>query len=420
MKRLHLLIVAGVLLTSSSVWASSPDLAAATSSAPMAAIKWGLVTTCFCLGILRILASEALDGQLRLNWMSLIMRLLCVCIFLTCAGSIQGSIWKGAQSLGDNLLPGPTLYDVNSALYERAAAFKEVRQAEAQQQREAQQRAEGVDFDVPFEMRQTLSEKGLLLAKSIGSSVVNAIGSAPLFEPYTLFMGFLENIALSIFFFLYKFIQQAQECIMLFLAAMAPFLITPSIIPGVNSWSSWVKLVLCVALWPVVAGFMIKGQMMSVASVMAGPSGTGGSLSTFISSDAKNLFINMDSLNLLGQAVIYGFMILSSPFIASAVVYGGGHALGMGLSMATSTATRMAMAPAKIVKGAGGAAGRTAFNGGGGGGGGNGSDGGGGGGGYSPKPTSWNHPGNAIYGLRTYTDSAAGAPSTRYLPRKPL
>lgn len=278
-----------------------------TDTPTMVVAKWGMVTICFTLGILRQISSEALDGELRLQWGHLLMRLLFVILLLHSAGTIQGAIWGAAKSVGDGLLPGPTLWDVNVAIHEKIETMK----AEREQ---------------PAEEESALSDMN---PTKWPAKVMNIV--------FGTMLQALEQLALSIFFILYKFLQAAQNCVMMFLAAMVPFIFPPSIIPGVNSWSAWLKMVISVALWPVVAGFLIKGQMTAAAGWFAGPVGaSGGGIEGAMSGDVKNLFLNMDSLGLFAQAIVYGFMILSSPFLSAALVYGSAQALGTGASMLMS------------------------------------------------------------------------------------
>ncbi|QQR81248.1 MAG: conjugal transfer protein TraG N-terminal domain-containing protein [Deltaproteobacteria bacterium] len=275
-----------------------------TDTPTMTVAKWGMVTICFTLGILRQISSEALDGELRLQWGHLLMRLLFVILLIQSAGAIQGSIWGAAKSIGDGLLPGPTLWDMNVAIQQKIETMKEERA-------------------LPQEEETSLSD---MSPTKWPAKMMNVVFG-------TMLQG-LEQIALSLFFILYKFLQSAQNCVMMFLAGMVPFVFPPSIIPGVNSWASWLKMVISVALWPVVAGFLIKGQMVAAAGWFAGPAGaSSGGLEGAMSGDVKNLFLNMDSLGMFAEAVVYGFMILSSPFISSALVYGSANALSTGASL---------------------------------------------------------------------------------------
>ncbi|HEX5037918.1 MAG TPA: hypothetical protein VFX30_12235 [bacterium] len=279
----------------------------ATASDGMGLAKWGMIATCFSLGILRQLASGALDGDLRLAWGHLLARLLFVILFVSSAGVIQGSIWGAGQSIGESLLPGPTLVDMNLALHERVKSIQEAKAAEAEK--------------TASETEESALDK--LNPAKLATKMINLVFG-------TMMQG-LEMLALSVFFIAYKFLQSAQNSVMMFLAAMVPFIIPPSVIPGVNTWSSWLKMVISVALWPVVAGFLIKGHLSSAAEWLAGPSSdTGGAIEGLMSGDVKNLFINMDSLGLLAEALVYAFMLLSAPFLSAALVYGSATALGTG------------------------------------------------------------------------------------------
>lgn len=279
----------------------------ATSSEGMHLAKWGMIATCFSLGILRQLASAALDGDLRLGWGHLLARLLFVILFVSSAGMIQGSIWGAGQSIGEGLLPGPTLVDMNLALNDRIKTLQEAKAAEEEKTASTSEES-------------TLDK---LNPANLATKMINLVFG-------TMMQG-LEMLALSLFFIAYKFLQSAQNSVMMFLAAMVPFVIPPSIIPGVNTWSSWLKMVISVALWPVVAGFLIKGHLSSAAQWLAGPSSdSGGAIEGLMSGDIKNLFINMDSLGLLAESIVYAFMLLSAPFLSAALVYGSAAALGTG------------------------------------------------------------------------------------------
>lgn len=298
----------------------------ATASTGMGIAKWGMITTCFSLGILRQLASGALDGDMRLKWGQLLARLLFVILFVSSAGSIQGSIWGAGKSIGESLLPGPTLVDMNLALQDRVAKLQEAKATKADE---------------------TASDSGgsaldKLNPANLATKMLNLVFG-------TMMQG-LEMLALSLFFIAYKFLQSAQNSVMMFLAAMVPFVIPPSIIPGVNTWSSWLKMVISVALWPVVAGFLIKGHLSSAAEWLAGPSSSsGGAVEGLLSGNISNLFINMDSLGLLAESVVYAFMLLSAPFLSAALVYGSASALGAG------AATLMAGGMAHLQRGIHGA-----------------------------------------------------------------
>lgn len=285
-------------------------LSSATSSVGMGVAKWGMITTCFLLGILRQLASGALDGDFRLGWGQLLARLLFVILFVSSAGAIQGSVWGAGQSIGESLLPGPTLVDMNLALQNRVTKLQEAKTAKAD---EADATTEGSVLDK-------------LNPATLATKMINLVFG-------TMMQG-LEMLALSVFFIAYKFLQSAQNSVMMFLAAMAPIVIPPSIIPGVNTWSSWLKMVISVALWPVVAGFLIKGHLSSAAAWLAGPSSSsGGGFEGLLSGNVSNLFLNMDSLGLLAESIVYAFMLLSAPFLSAALVYGSAGALGAGASL---------------------------------------------------------------------------------------
>lgn len=269
------------------------------------AAKWSMMGICFMIGILSQLASLATAGEVRMNWGQLVARLLAVMLFVQSAGSIQGFIWGSAEGIGNSLMPGPTLSDINTGFMNRVQKMRT-------------DRAQTPASSGEVTMGSVLTDPKLMF-----SILADAVMQA------------FEHISLTIFFLAYKLLQSAQKVVMMFLAGMAPFILPPSIIPGINSWSSWLKMVISVALWPVVAGFMIKGQFMTAADWLSGTS-SGGAVTGMFSSSSSNFFINMDGLQLLAESIFYALMFLASPFISSALVYGGSNVFSAGAAIVLS------------------------------------------------------------------------------------
>ena len=142
------------------------------------------------------------------------------------------------------------------------------------------------------------------------------------------FLLMIEQFALSVYYFAYSWFQAVYRVLMNFLAFMAPMMIATSIIPGVRGFIHWLQLVVCVALWPAISSFFLQQHFESAITLLGGSYG------------------DMNPLQLLAEAVIYGIFLLATPFISAAVVYGSAQAFAMGAGFLLSAgplavATRM-------------------------------------------------------------------------------
>ncbi|PJA18315.1 MAG: hypothetical protein COX62_08885 [Deltaproteobacteria bacterium CG_4_10_14_0_2_um_filter_43_8] len=217
----------------------------------------------------------------------LIMRFFLVALALLSAKYIQDFLWSYGQHLSDSILPGPSLSELNESLEKRSLALQ-------------------------------LQQHDIS-----GKSAIFALGGFFNFVGYVLVMT-LEHISLTAFFFAYKWFQAMHEVVMTFLAVVGPFMISASIIPGINGFTNWLKFVVSVSLWPFVASFFLKAHLLSAIHFL------GNSDISILSNNAANLFVNMDALQLMAESCLFGFFLLATPFISAALVNGSANAFAAG------------------------------------------------------------------------------------------
>jgi len=280
--------------------AATELIAASQGSGTVQLISGSLVFICLLIAILSQLASGATGEGFRFNWQHVLVRFFAVIMLMQAAGSIQGYIWSAGKSIGDSLLPGPTIAEIHGSLKERIERLQAERQADS-----ASEDGDG-----------SIIDQGLESLKSwIGDFFVYSV----------------ESFCVTLIYLNYQWLRSMQSVFMALLAAMAPLILPASIIPGVNTWSSWLKMVISVALWPVIAGFLIKAHVNTMGDFISGGS--------VLAGNANNLFLNMDTIGLLTQAIFFMLIMFSTPAIAGALVYGsaGVFATGAGLLMSVPT-----------------------------------------------------------------------------------
>ena len=253
-------------------------------------IRGSLIALCLAIAFLVMAVSISLSSEGDgLSLSSLMIRFFFVALALLSAKYIQNFLWSYGQHLSDTILPGPSIADLNETLEKRSLALR------LQQQ------------DIS------------------GKNVIQALGGFFNFIGYILVMT-LEHISLTAFFLAYKWFQSMHEVVMTFLAVVAPFMISATIIPGINGFSNWLNFVISVALWPFVASFFLKAHLLSAINYL------GNADHSIFSGDASNLFLNMDALQLLAESCLFGFFLLATPFIATALVNGSANAFAVGSS----------------------------------------------------------------------------------------
>lgn len=277
----------GLLLIASTANAADPITSAASDST-MTAIRGGMICLCLIIAILTIAVKSSLDGS-DIQVSHVVHRLLFVVLALMAAGKIQGFIWGTGESIANHFLPGPGIEDLEQTLQDRVNKM---------------QLDNGNFKDTP--------------------SITNVTGILNYIAYHALML--IESGALTLFFLIFKLFKAVQHVVMMFLGAMAPFMISASIIPGVNGFTNWLKLVICVALWPVVAAFFLKAHLMSATALIGGASGP------IFGQDAGS-YLNMDALQLLSESLIFAVFILATPFVSMAIVSGSAGAFSAGSSL---------------------------------------------------------------------------------------
>lgn len=299
----------------------------AQSSAVVTAVSTSLILICFLIAIISQISTGAQEGQIRLNWPQVLMRLFAVIIFIQAAGPIQGYLWNTGKDLGKSILPGPTIADIHGSLKERVDRLR-------LQQRDASEREGRYQDSKSKSILDTAISAGLGV---LGNWITN------------IFVYGIESLAITVMYFGNHWLLSVQAALMSLLAALAPIVFPASIIPGINTWSNWLKLVVSIALWPVISGFLIKAHVFVMSEFI----GTG----SIIGANANNLFINMDTLSLLGESIFFLIIMFSTPAIAVALVHGaaGPFATGAGLLLSSAGIVGMSKkaavtAPRAIIK----------------------------------------------------------------------
>jgi|GEM_PF-7000718 len=252
----------------------------------MTTIRGSMIALCLAIAFITIAVKASLEGEaIRIN--HLVFRLIFVVIALMAAGRIQGFVWGMGESIADHFLPGPSL----------------------------------------GEMHQTLEDRVIQMQAENGSfNDINPITNTTGFFNFVAFqvLLFLESAALTLYFFVFGWFKAMHHVVMMFLGAMAPFMICATIIPGVKGFTNWLKLVVSVALWPVVASFFLKSHLVSAISSL------GGSEDIVFTSDTSSFYLNIDSLQMFSESCLFGIFLLATPLIASAIVSGSANAFAAG------------------------------------------------------------------------------------------
>lgn len=256
------------------------------SNGTMTVVRGSMIALCLAIAFVTVAVKSSLDGE-AVNISHLAMRLIFVVVALMAAGKIQGFIWGMGESVADNFLPGPSLQDLHQTL----------------QQKVDQMQAEHGTFE------------------NI-NPITNTTGFLN-FIAYQVLL-FLESGALTIYFLVFKWFKAMHHVVMMFLAAIAPFMITATIIPGVKGFTNWLKLVVTVSLWPVVASFFLKSHLISATNYF------GGSSQPVFTPDVSNFYLNMDSLQMFSESCLFGIFLLATPLIASAIVSGSASVFAAG------------------------------------------------------------------------------------------
>ncbi len=271
-------IVIGVVLFASIAYAADgPDN---DMNGTITTVRNGMIAICLAIAFVTVAIRANLDGgEIRVS--QVVFRMFMVVLALMAAGRIQGFIGGLGQSLADNLLPGSSIEQLQETLQQRVQTMQ----------------AQNGNF------KEDLSITDV-------SGILNRV-------VYYVMMA-LESGALTIYFLIFKWFQVMHHVVMSFLAAIAPFMITASIIPGINGFGNWVKLVISVSLWPAIASFFLKSHLMSATTYL-------GTVGQDLSS-----YTSMDALQLLSEALLFAFFMLATPFLSSAIVSGSASAFSVG------------------------------------------------------------------------------------------
>ncbi|PJC63900.1 MAG: hypothetical protein CO021_06980, partial [Deltaproteobacteria bacterium CG_4_9_14_0_2_um_filter_42_21] len=161
-------------------------------------VRGSLIALCLGIAFLVMAVRVTLSPD-EFSFSHLIMRFFLVALALLSAKYIQDFLWSYGQHLSDSILPGPSLSELNESLEKRSLALQ-------------------------------LQQHDIS-----GKSAIFALGGFFNFVGYVLVMT-LEHISLTAFFFAYKWFQAMHEVVMTFLAVVGPFMISASIIPGINGF----------------------------------------------------------------------------------------------------------------------------------------------------------------------------------------
>ena len=243
-------------------------------------VRNSMVALCLAIAFVTIAIRANLQGG-EIQVSQVVFRMFIVVLALMAAGRIQGFIWGMGESLANNFLPGPSIEELQQTLQDRVQTL----------------RTQNGNF-----------KEDLSLTDVDG--ILNRIA-------YYVLMA-LESGALTIYFLIFKWFQVMHRVVMTFLAAMAPFMITASIIPGINGFGNWVKLVISVSLWPAIASFFLKSHLMSAATYLGSVGPDFGS------------YTSMDALQLLSEALLFAFFMVATPFLSSAIVSGSAGVFSVG------------------------------------------------------------------------------------------
>ena len=265
----------------------------------MTVIRGSMIALCLAIAFVTIAVKSSIEGE-AVNVSHLALRLLFVVVALMAAGKIQGFIWGMGEGVANSFLPGPSLQDLHGTLQQKVATMQ----------------AEHGNFEN-----------------------INPITNTANFLNYIAYqiLLFLESAALTIFFLVFEWFKAMHHVVMMFLAAMAPFMITATIIPGVKGFTNWIRLVTSVALWPVVASFFLKAHLMSAVNYF------GSSGQPVFNTDISNFYLNMDALQMFSESCLCGIFLLATPLIASAIVNGSASVFAAGSVFLMSAASPFAM-----------------------------------------------------------------------------
>lgn len=252
------------------------------SSETISVIRNSMIALCLAIAFVTIAVKSSLTGD-GVDVRNLALRLLFVVLALMAAGRIQGFISGMGESIAGNILPGPDLMEMHESLGEKIG----------------QMAKKDVDMD-------DVEGDGWV------EKAVNWIGLGAI--------TLIEQAALTIYYLAFKWFKLVKDVVMDLLAVLAPFMIVASIIPGIKGFTNWLKLVAAVSLWPVIASFFIKSQLMSAMNFY----GEAGNV------DLTTYYAGMNAVRLLAETLAYGLFLMATPFIATAIVSGSAGAFAVG------------------------------------------------------------------------------------------
>lgn len=245
-------------------------------------IRNSMIALCLAIAFVTIAVKSSLTGD-GVDVRNLALRLLFVVLALMAAGRIQGFISGTGESIAGSILPGPDLMAMHETLGEKIGQ---------------------------------MAEKKISMDEVEGDGwverAVNWIGLG--------LITLIEQAALTIYYLAFKWFKLIKDVVMNLLAMLAPFMIVASIIPGIKGFTNWIKLVVGVSLWPVIASFFIKSQLMSAMNFY----GEAGNI------DLTTYYAGMNALRLLAETLAYGLFLMATPFISSAIVSGSAGAFAVG------------------------------------------------------------------------------------------
>lgn len=262
-------------------FAAGSDMAIADTET-ISVIRNSMLALCLAIAFVTIAVKSSLTGD-GVDVRNLALRLLFVVLALMAAGRIQGFISGMGESIAGSILPGPDLMEMHESLGEKI---------------------------------NQMADKKISMDEVEGDGwvekAVNWVGLG--------LITVIEQAALTIYYLAFKWFKLIKDVVMNLLALLAPFMIVASIIPGIKGFTNWIKLVVGVALWPVIASFFIKSQLLTAMNFY----GEAGNI------DLTTYYAGMNALRLLAETLAYGLFLMATPFISSAIVSGSAGAFAVG------------------------------------------------------------------------------------------
>lgn len=236
-------------------------------------VQMGTITLCFVAAFVVIAVKGTLSGG-EVSAGHVFLRLILVTCAIMAAGRIQGTI----AGIGQSLSSGIGNYSHAQLMDELTGRVHKMQTKD--------------DAETNF------------------NPITNPLGFLDLIKDE--FFLVVEQFAVSVYYFAYNWFQAVYRVLMNFLGFMAPMMIAASIIPGVRGFTNWLQLVVSVSLWPAISSYFLQQHFESTITLLGGGFG------------------DVNPLQLLAEAIIYGMFLLATPFISAAIVHGSAQAFSMG------------------------------------------------------------------------------------------